>query len=374
MIPVCEPLLTGKEMEFVRDCLETNWISSMGKYIPMFEERFAAFCGATRAVACCNGTAALHLALAALGVGRGDEVILPSFTMVATLNAVLYTGATPVLADSELDTWNMDIDAVRQKITSRTRAIIAVHTYGHPVDMDPLMELAARHGINVVEDAAEAHGAEYKTRRAGSLGHIAAFSFYSNKIITTGEGGMVVTGDAALADRAASLRNHCFGVPRFVHHEMGFNYRMTNIQAAIGCAQMEQADMLVESRIRVARQYQDKLRDMPGLTLPPQAHWAKNVYWMFGILLKDDFGCSMPELQEALRKRGVETRAFFAPMNRQPFFQEQMRETGQDPDSFPNADRLGKNGLYLPSGSGLTEKQIETVAAALGHVREETKP
>ncbi len=365
MIPVCEPTLTGKEKEYVDDCLNANWISSGGKYIGLFEQAFADFCGAKYCVSCVNGTAALHLALAAAGVGPGDEVIIPSFAMIAVCNSVIYTGATPVLVDSELDTWNMDPAGVAAAVSDRTRAVITMHTYGHPVDMDPILELAASRGITVIEDSAEAHGAEYKGRRCGSIGAMSAFSFYGNKILTTGEGGAVTTSDPELAERLRSLKNHCFGVPRFVHREIGFNYRMTNIQAAIGLAQVEAAEELVASRRRNAERYNGLLAGVPGVKTPPQASWAKNVYWMYGILLEDDFPLDRGQAMAALRERGVDSRAFFHPMHLQPAYERPMPNRPVVRGPMAAAEELGARGLYLPSSSHLTGEQIEEVAAAV---------
>jgi perosamine synthetase len=357
IIPVCEPTLGGNEAEYVLDCIESNWISSAGKYIPRFEAAFAQACGADEGVACANGTVALHLALATLGIGPGDEVILPTFTMIATINAVTYTGATPVLVDSEAQTWNMDLNQVADKITPRTRAIMPVHTYGHPVDMDPLMDLAERHGVYVVEDAAEAHGAEYKGRRAGSLGHAGCFSFYANKIITTGEGGMITTNDPEIARLARNLRDHAFSEERhFWHKYLGFNYRMTNMQAAVGLAQTEQMEDFVAARRANAARYTATLRQIPGIVTPPQADWAKNVFWMYSILVEDEFGMNRDQLRAYLANRGIETRTFFIPMHLQPIYYQAYK--GQ---SYPVAEMLCGRGFYLPSASSLTEHEIDYV-------------
>lgn len=368
MIPVCEPTLSGNELEYVTDCLKTNWISSGGKYLKKFEEAFASYCGASHCVACCNGTAALHLALAAVGVGPGDEVVIPSFAMIAVCNAVMYTGATPVLVDSERDTWNMDVPRAINAFTGKTRAVVAMHTYGHPVDMDPLMEAAAARGITVIEDAAEAHGAEYKGRRCGGIGKLAAFSFYGNKILTTGEGGAVVTSDPKIAERIRYFENHCFGEPRFLHNDIGFNYRMTNIQAAIGLAQVEKAGALVEARRRNARLYNELINDIPGVTLPPEAQWAKNVYWMYGILLGPDFPLRRDDAMAALKAKGVDTRAFFHPMHLQPCYSGDLPNRPVVSGQTPVCEELGAAGLYLPSSSHLTEAEITTVAAALREI------
>jgi perosamine synthetase len=368
IIPVCEPTLGGNEAKYVLDCVESNWISSAGKYIPLFEEKFAAECDCKYGTACANGTVALHLGLAALGIGPGDEVIIPTFTMVATINAVAYTGATPVLVDSEPCTWNMDVDQIAAKITPRTKVIIPVHTYGHPVDMDPLMELADKHGIVVLEDAAEAHGAEYKGRRAGGLGHAAAFSFYGNKIITTGEGGMITTNDEKLAKLTQNLRDHAFSSERhFWHKYMGFNYRMTNLQAAVGLAQTEQMDKFVELRRRNAAMYSDLLKEIPGVVTPPEAGNCRNVFWMYSILVEEEFGMSRDQIRAYLAKHGIETRTFFIPMHLQPIYYEAFK--GQ---RYPVAEMLCKSGFYLPSASSLKPEQIKFIVQVMRQAYEET--
>lgn len=365
IIPVCAPRLDGNEMRYVTDCIETNWISSAGRYIEEFEAAFAAACDCKYGAACANGTVALHLALAALGLGSGDEVILPTFTMIATINCVSYLGATPVLIDSEPATWNMDVSQLESKITPRTRAIIPMHTYGHPVDMDPLMEIAKAHDLYVIEDAAEAHGARYKGRRAGSLAHAAAFSFYGNKIITTGEGGMVTTNDPQIAKLAWNLRDHAFSEERhFWHTYLGFNYRMTNLQAAVGLAQTERLETLVAARRANAAYYTSLLKETPGVVTPPQAPWAENVYWMYGILLEDEFGISRDELRRRLAGHGIETRTFFIPMHLQPIYFRQFK--GQ---RYPVSEVLCKRGMYLPSASSLTRAEIEYVVEAIAAAR-----
>ena len=357
IIPVCEPTIGGNEAKYVLDCVESNWISSAGKYIPAFEEKFAAESGCKYGVACANGTVALHLALAALGLEPGDEVIMPTFTMIATINAIVYTGATPVLIDSEPVTWNMDVDQLADKITPNTKAIIPMHTYGHPVDMDPVMELAEKHGIFVLEDAAEAHGAEYKGRRAGGLGHAAGFSFYANKVITTGEGGMITTNDAKLAALTENLRDHAFSSERhFWHKFIGFNYRMTNMQAAVGLAQTEQLPQFVESRRRNAALYTELLQDIPGIVPPPETEWAKNVFWMYSILVQDEFGMTRDQLRAYLAHRGIETRTFFIPMHLQPIYYNAYK--GQ---RYPVSEMLCQRGFYLPSASSLTVAQIRYI-------------
>lgn len=358
IIPVCEPTLGGNEMKYVQQAIETNWISSAGRFIRDFEARFAEVCGVKYGIACANGTVAMHLAMATLGLEPGDEVIIPTFTMIATANAVTYCGAKPVLVDMEPEYWQMDLNQVEDKITPRTKAIVPVHIYGHPTDMDPLMALAEKHGLTVIEDAAEAHGAEYKGRRTGGLGHAAGFSFYGNKIITTGEGGMVTTNDRELARLAWNLRDHAFSHERhFWHKFVGFNYRMTNLQAAVGLAQVEQLDGFVAARRRNALEYNCRLHGVPGIRTPAEAPWAKNVYWMYGILVDEkEYGMNRDALRRVLADHGVETRTFFIPMHAQPIYWKQFYG-----ERYPVAEDLCKRGFYLPSASSLTIEEIEYV-------------
>lgn len=364
-IPVCEPSLTGNELKYLTRCIETNWVSSTGRYVEEFEARFAACCGARYGISCTSGTTALHLAVAATGVGPGDEVIIPAFTMIATANAVAYTGAKPVLADSEPRTWNIDPKEIARKITPRTRALIPMHTYGHPAAMDKVMALAKKHKLFVIEDAAEAHGAEFKGRRVGGLGHAACFSFYGNKIITTGEGGMVTTNDRPFADLARNLHDHAFSSERhFWHKCRGFNYRMTNLQAAVGLAQVERFDELVEARIRNAKLYNELFADVPGITRPPSTKGVKNVYWMYGILVEDEFGLTRDRLRIRLAKQGIETRCFFIPMHVQPIYYRDYQG-----ERYPVAENLCKRGLYLPSSPTLTPRQIEFIVDTIKAAR-----
>ena len=367
IIPVSDPRLDGNELRYVTQCVQSNWISSAGRFVREFEEAFAAAMGCRHGIAASNGTTALHLALATLGLGAGDEVVIPTFTMIATANAVRYTGATPVLVDAERHTWNMDVGRLEGTLTRRTRGIVLIHTYGHPVDMDPLLELADRRGLWVVEDAAEAHGARYKDRPVGSLGRAASFSFYANKIITTGEGGMVTTNDAELARVARRLRDHAFSDERhFWHKYLGFNYRMTNLQAAIGLAQTERLGELVEIRRTNAARYTAALSKIPGLTLPIERPWARNVYWMYGVVVEDGFGISRDELRRRLARRGIETRTFFIPIHLQPIYYEHFK--GQ---RYPVAEELCRRGLYLPSGATLTAAEIDYVSEMVGEARDE---
>ncbi len=366
MIPVAEPLMGEKELEYVTDCVRSGWVSSLGEYVRRFEREFAAYCGVRHAVATHNGTVALHLALVALGIGPGDEVILPTLTFVATANAIVYTGATPVFVDSEPHTWNIDPQAVARAITPRTRAIMAVHLYGHPADMDPLRALADQHNLTLIEDAAEAHGARYKGRRVGSLGDVAIFSFFGNKIITTGEGGMVLTDDPTLAERCFFLENQARHKENpYWHPEIGYNYRMTNIQAALGVAQLERIDELVGIRLRNAAQYHRRLLEVPGLSLPPCAEWADNVYWMYTVLVEDEYGLKRDDVMERLRRREIETRPVFYPAHTLPMY-----ERGQ---RFPVAEALGQKGINLPSGATLTPEQVDTVCDALLEIYHDRK-
>jgi perosamine synthetase len=365
-IPVCSPWLPGNEEKYVLDALKTNWISSKGFYLDKFEEEFAKYTGTKFAVSCTSGLAALHLACAALGLKKGDEVIVPTFTMAASVNAVIFTGATPVLIDSEKDTWNLDVKQLESKITPRTKAIMPVHIYGHPCDMDQIQEIADKYRLFVIEDAAEATGAEYKGRKCGSLSDIGCFSFYANKILTTGEGGMCTTNNEKLAEKMRKLRNHAFDLPRFVHSEVGFNYRLTNVQAAIGLAQVENANKLVQARRVVGIKYDQLLSGTKGLILPMEKAYAKNVYWMYGVVLSNDVKISKEKVMEKLKEKGIETRSFFIPMNKQPaYFNKTADNVPSCSDSFPVADWLGERGFYLPSSSNLTDSEIQYVVENL---------
>lgn len=367
MIPVSEPVVGERELELVTDCLRTGWISSSGRYISEFEDGWAAYCGRRHGVAVSNGTVALQLALAALDLQPGDEVILPTFTIISCAMAVVYAGGVPVLVDADPQTWCIDIRQIEERITPRTRAIMPVHIYGHPVDMGPLLDMAERHGLALVEDAAEAHGAEYQLpsgawRRCGGFGKLSTFSFYANKVVTTGEGGMVLTDDAALAARLRLLRNLAFRRDRrFLHDELGFNFRITNIQAALGVAQLERIDTVVARKREIAHRYDEGLRDIDALQLPVEMPWARSVYWMYGILVPSGER-DTATLAGRLRAAGVETRPFFVGMHRQPA----LRRIGLfDGEDYPVADGLAARGLYLPSGVGLTDDQIDTVVAAV---------
>lgn len=369
MIPVCRPWLPGNEKKYVDDAITTNWISSNGKYIEQFEKEFAKFCGMEHGVACANGLAALHLACASLDLKKGDEVIVPTFTMIASLNAIILTGAKPVLVDCDEKTYCIDVSKIEDKINSKTKAIMPVHIYGHMCNMNSIMDIAKKYNLYVIEDAAEAHGAEYYGKRAGSFGEINCFSFYGNKIITTGEGGICVTNNYEFAQRMKRLRNHAFDADRFTHNEIGYNYRLTNVQAAIGCAQMENSSMLVEARRNVGVRYNRLLSEMKELILPSEKKHVKNVYWMYGVVLSDDCNLSREEVVSELKKRGIETRNFFVPMHLQPAYFNKTVENAPDCNGqFPVAERIGRRGFYLPSSSDLSDEEMKKVCAALREI------
>lgn len=362
IIPVAEPDLSGNELAYVTECVNSTWISSLGDFILRFENGFARFCGTRHAIAVTNGTAALHLALATLGIGAGDEVIVPTLTFVATANAVAYTGAKIVFADSENATWNIDPNDIARRITPRTKAIIVVHLYGHPADMDQIIRLAHAHDLYVIEDAAEAHGAEYHGRRVGSLGNIGTFSFYGNKIITTGEGGMLTLDDEILAKRATFLRDHAMSSEkRYWHPEIGYNYRLTNLQAALGVAQLERIDEMIAQKRSNAALYTNLLHDVRGLSLPPEAPWAKSVYWMYSILVNEDFPLTRDELMAHLKAHDIDSRPFFYPIHTLPPY--------RSGETYPVAEDLARHGINLPSSTKLTAADIRRVAAALHDVK-----
>jgi perosamine synthetase len=360
-IPVGAPALVGREREYVLDCLDSTWISSTGPYIERFEQGFARFCGVRHAVACVNGTAAVHLALMALGLAPGDEVIVPALTFVASANPILYCGARPVFVDCEQRSWNADPQRIEAAITPRTRGIVAVHLYGHPADMDAINAIAARHGLWVVEDAAEAHGASYRGRTVGSLGAAAAFSFYGNKILTTGEGGMVVTDDGELAERARLLRGQGQDPQRQYWFTMlGYNYRLTNIAAALGVAQLECADWHLARRREIAAWYREELGELDGLVLSPQEPWAQSAYWIFCAVLDARRFGPRDDAIAALARAGIETRPFFHPLHTLPMY-----TAAHDGGPLPVAEDLGRRGINLPSSALLIRDQVAYIGAEL---------
>ena len=375
MIPVNEPLLNEQDLAYVAECVRTGWVSSAGRFIDEFEQRWAAYCGRRFGVTVSNGTAALQLAIACLGLRPGDEVIIPTFTIISCALAVIYNDGVPVLVDSEPRTWCMDVSQIEQKITPRTRAIMPVHIYGHPVDMDPILDLADRHGLAVIEDAAEVHGAEYLSRRdtshptwrrCGSFGTLSCFSFYANKLVTTGEGGMVLTDDPELAEKARSLRNLCFKAERrFYHESLGFNFRLTNLQAALGLAQLERIDEIVARKRWMGQEYTRRLKGIKGLQLPAEESWARSVFWMYGVVLSKEIPMDAREFAQKLREHCVDTRPFFLGMHEQPVFHQRGLFVGNE---YPVANWLADRGLYLPSGLALTENQVEEVCNAVHEV------
>jgi perosamine synthetase len=359
VIPVYEPFIGEEEIDAVAAAIRAGEISgSFGENIPAFEREFAAYVGAAHGIACSSGTTALHLAVNALGLQPGDEVIVSSSTNIATALCVYHNGGVPVPADSEIETWNVDLDLVEGLISERTKAIIPVHLFGHPVDMDRLNEIAQRHGIAVIEDCAESHGATVRGRMTGSFGVMSCFSFYANKIITTGEGGMVLTDDDELAARLRLLRNLAFQQPRFFHEVPGHNFRMTGYQAAMGRAQLAKIDRILEEKRRLARTYDDLLSTVPGIRRPVELAWARNVYWMYGIVVEEAYGLTRDELMSELSNRGVDSRTFFCPMNQQPFLR---RQKGFRTVSCPVADELWLRGCYLPSSPSLSDEQVANV-------------
>ena len=370
-IPVNTPLLDGNEKQYLLQCLESGWISSEGPFVTQFEEKFAARVGRKFGIAVANGSVALDAAVAALGLGPGDEVILPSFTIISCAAAIVRAGATPVVADCDPSTWNITADHIAPLITPRTKALMVVHLYGLPADMDPILALARRHHLRLIEDAAEMHGQTYSangsTRPCGSFGDLSTFSFYPNKHITTGEGGMIVTDDPALAAQCRSLRNLCFQPQRrFVHEHLGWNFRFTNLQAALGLAQLESLDAHLRRKRDLGRQYTALLADLPDLQLPlPSTPYADNLYWVFGLVLGDSYPFDASEAMRRLAERKIGTRPFFWPMHEQPVF----RNLGLFRNvRCPVAERLARRGFYLPSGLALTPSEIQTVAAEVHEI------
>ena len=358
MIPIAEPCLGDEELKNVVDAVKSGWISSKGEFIEEFEGGFARYCGVKYGITSSNGTVALHLALKALGINKGDEVIVPDLTFIATANAVTYCNARPVFVDSHPEYWCIDPEKMEEKITHKTKAIIPVHLYGHPCDMGVIMDIAEDHGLYVIEDAAEAHGAEYKGRKVGSFGDVSCFSFYGNKIITTGEGGMCLTDNEELKENMRALRDHAMSSnKRYWHDVVGFNYRMTNMQAAIGVAQLTKINQFIEKKIQIAGWYKEGLEDLANqglITLHPEMSWAKCVYWMYSILVEDGFGINRDELIRLLEKKGIDTRPFFYPMHVLPPYK-------TDEDTLNIARTLSLKGLNLPSSPTLEKNEVEYI-------------
>lgn len=366
-VPVSRPLLDARETELVHDAMVAGDISGYhGKFIKEFETKFAEFIGVKHAVTCSNGTTALHLALATIGITDGDEVLVSTFTNMATLFSIVYQGAIPVPIDCESDTWNVDPRLLEAKITPRTRAILVVHIYGHPVDMDPVMAVARAHNLFVVEDVAEAHGAEYNGVRVGGIGDIAAYSFYANKILTTGEGGMVTTNNDAWAARARSLKSLAFGKEnKFMHDDIGFNYRLPNLQCAIGVAQLEKWEEIKKRKRAMAAYYLNALKDIPELQLPVEKPYALNIYWMFLMVLRGALKGKRTEVMAELKKRGVETREGFVPANEQHVF---IARGLTKPEDCPVASSFASDSFYIPSGTDISDEELAYVAAQVHDV------
>ena len=361
MIPIAEPWLDEEELKNVIKAVKSGWISSKGEFIEDFEKGFSNYCSRKHGTATSNGTAALHLALKALEIKKGDEVIIPDLTFVAVANTVTYCNAIPIFVDSHPDYWCIDPEKIEEKITPKTKAIIPVHLYGHPCDMDVIMNVAERHGLYVIEDAAEAHGAEYKGKKVGSFGDVSCFSFYGNKIITTGEGGICLTDNDELAESMKALRDHAMDPnKRYWHDVVGFNYRMTNMQAAVGVAQLKKLDEFVEKKREIAKWYSEGLKELEEkklIKLHPEMPWAKCVYWMYSILIKDDFAIGRDDLMKKLEKSGVDTRPFFYPMHVMPPY--------KNKDRVPVAEELARKGVNLPSGSTLANENVKQVVKSI---------
>lgn len=359
-IPVSEPYVGNLEIEYVIDALKTGWISGLkGKYLDQLENGMSQYCNTKFGVACSSGTAALQLATRVLDLGPGDEVIVPTFTNIASVLCIYYTGAKPILVDSEPDTWNLSVDTVSKLITKKTKAILPVHIYGHPVDMLPLSKIAKDHKISIIEDCAESHGAEAYEKKTGSFGDMACFSFYANKIITTGEGGMLITDNPDYAKKAKQLASLAFSDrDRYKHDYLGYNFRLSNILAAVGVAQLEQIDKFIEKKRWIAHEYNKQLKDVEGIQIPTEKHWAKNVYWMYGIVVNEKFKKTRDELMNVLTANGIESRSFFLPMHLQPSFHQNGLFINE---KHPVSEYLGKHGLYLPCSIKITQDQIDYV-------------
>ena len=370
-IPVNEPLLDGNEKKYLNECIDTGWISSEGPFVKQFEEQFAQRTERKHAIAVTNGTAAIDVAVTALGIGKGDEVIMPTFTIISCINQIVRSGATPVLVDSDPVTWNMDVSQIEGKITTRTKAILIVHIYGLPVDINPVIRIAEKYNLKIIEDAAQMHGQTYYGKPCGSFGDISTFSFYPNKHVTTGEGGMIVTDNDRTADTCRGLRNLCFQQKRrFVHERLGWNLRMTNIQAAIGLAQLERLDEFVAKKRAMGSRYTELLSNIDGLQLPwSETGYAKNIYWVFGIVIDKKLQINAEDIAHQLSTKGVGTRPFFWPMHEQPV----LKKHGlfDNREKFPVAEWLARKGFYIPSGLTLTNQMVDHVAKTLRSVIKE---
>ena len=370
-IPVNVPRIFKDEKSNVKDCLDTGWISSEGSYVKKFESKFGKYNKRRYAIAVSSGTAALEIAIKSLNLKKGDEVIIPTFSIISTALCVIKFGLKPVLVDSNLSTWNMDVDEVIKKITTRTKAIIVTHIYGFPVDMSKILKIARKKRIRIVEDAAEMIGQTYYNKKCGSFGDISTFSFYANKHVTTGEGGMILTNEKKLYEKCKSLRNLCFGegINRFDHDDIGWNYRMTNLQAAVGCGQLKNISWIIKRKREIGKRYTSLLKKSKKIYIQPyKKKYSKNIFWVYGVLLKKGIGISRDEVVKKLMSRNIQTRNFFFPMHRQTIFKKTklfLKNT-----RFNNADFLSKNGFYLPSGLGIRNSEINYVGKTLLEVLE----
>ena len=365
-IPVNEPLLNGNEKKYLNECIDSGWIGSEGSFVKRFEEDISSYVGRKYATACSNGSAALDIAVGALELKEGDEVIMPSFTIISCAQSLVTHGVKPVLIDSDYQTFNIKVEDIEAKITPNTKAILIVHIYGLSVDVDPVLKLARKYNLKVIEDAAEMLGQDYKEKKCGSFGDISIFSFYPNKHITTGEGGMVLTDNKSLDNRAKSLRNLCFTQDRFIHEEIGYNYRMTNMQAALGVAQLEQIDFMVKKKRWIGNMYNELLKDIPSINLPiVKKEFCENIYWVYSITLKDSYEKTAKEVMRELGEGNIGTRPFFYPMHKQPVFNKMGLFLD---DELPNSEKLYEKGFYIPSGLALTENQIKEVSKKMHEI------
>ena len=366
MIPVNSPLLAGNEKKYLNECIDTGWISSEGPFVKKFENNMANYIGRKYATACSNGSAAIDIAVRALELKAGDEVIMPTFTIISCAQSLVNHGVTPVLIDSDYKTFNINVEEIESKITSKTKAIMIVHIFGLTTDVGPLIKIAKKHNLKIIEDAAEVIGQNYKGQKCGSFGDISTFSFYSNKHITTGEGGMVLTDDKNLDDRAKSLRNLCFTNDRFVHEEIGFNYRLTNMQAALGVAQLEQIEDIIIKKRWIGNIYNELLKDLDMINLPlSKTNYCENIYWVYAITLKDNCVKTAKQVMNELHELEIGTRPFFFPMHKQPIFNKKGLFLNE---MLPNSEKLYQKGFYIPSGLARTEDQLKKVSSALHKV------
>ncbi len=363
-IPVNKPLLIGNEKKYLAECIDTGWISSEGPFVKKFEDKFANKVDRKYGISVCNGSVALDVAISALGIGVGDEVIMPTFTIISCASAVVRAGAIPVLVDSDMHTWNMDVEQIEPKITSKTKAIMVVHIYGLPANMNPVLQIAKKHDLFIIEDAAEVIGQTYFNKQCGSFGDVSVFSFYPNKHVTTGEGGMVLTDNEEIAERCKSLRNLCFQPKqRFLHDELGWNFRLSNIHAAVGLAQLEQLDKSIIRKREIGHRYLHNLKELQNVDLPiPKTEYAENIFWIFGIVLKDKKYLNATDISNLLNSKNIGTRPFFWPMHQQPVFHKMGLFHGE---SHPVAENLARKGFYIPSGLGITDNQIDIVSEQL---------